>query len=160
MALKTDIALKQDAEGIYDIQVDPVTGDFVMTEGLESALLVALFSDRRAADDEVRDPLRRRGWDGDLVADVPDDRFGSGLWLYEQARLDAATRAGVRTEAEAALDWMTQESLAASVAAVVEATPASRALQIAITINQPDGGVISRAYALADATQTGALVEL
>lgn len=157
MSRYTDLAYTIDEEGLYDLEIDPDTGDFVVTDGLESALFVSLFSDRRAYEDEVRDPLKRRGWIGDLVSDVPGDRFGSGLWLYEQRRLTGEVAAGVRIEAEAALNWMVQDGLARTVQAAVLSRPADRAIDLAITIALPDGGTTSRAYVLADATRYGLL---
>ena len=75
-----------DAEGSFDLVIE--NGDFKTSAGLESPLVVSLFSDRRAFDDEgISDPLRRRGWLGSTIAGGTDHNFGSGLWLYEQARM-------------------------------------------------------------------------
>jgi phage gp46-like protein len=155
-----DIGYVHDAEGVYDFAIDPETGDLMLTEGLESALFVSLFSDRRARADEVADPMKRRGWMGDLVAEQPGDVHGSGLWLYEQRRLTGEVAAGVRLEAENALDWLVREGLLRNASAEVVADPAKRRLTLAIDLAEPGGGTSSRAYQLADATRQGALVRI
>lgn len=148
----TDLAYEQDAEGHYDLVIDEDVGDLAVTQGLDSALLVSLFSDRRARDDEVADPRRRRGWIGDLVAEVPGDVHGSGLWLYEQHRLDGETAVGVRLEAEAAVDWFVEERLVSTVQAEVVAVPADRQIVLLARIGHPNGSVDVKAFRLADAT--------
>lgn len=156
----TDLACDQGTDGMFDLEVDAATGDFRLTGGLETTVIVSLFSDRRARKDEVADPMRRRGWDGDLVPDVPGDVHGSGLWLYEQRRLGPGDYGGVRLEAEAALAWMVGEGLARSVTADATPIPAKRQMQLRVSLTEPDGGVTSKAYVLADATRTGLIAKL
>lgn len=151
----TDLAVTADSEGIYDLTVDPVSRDFKLTEGLESASFVSIFSDRRARADEVADPMKRRGWIGNLVSDVPGDNFGSGLWLYEQARLTPDILAGLRFELEQSHDWMIDDGLAKYVIATVSADAASRTLMGQIEIVEPDGAITTHAYPLIQATKVG-----
>lgn len=148
----TDLAYEQDAAGHYDLVIDEDAGDLAVTQGLDSALLVSLFSDRRAREDEVADPQRRRGWIGDLVPDVQGDVHGSGLWLYEQHRLDRETEVGVRLETEAALDWFIEERLVSTVQADAVSVPSDRNINLMVRIGHPDGTVDVKAYRLADAT--------
>lgn len=156
----TDLHVEQDEEGIFDIWIDFDNSDFGLTEGLESAVLASLFSDRRAAKDEVPDPMRRRGWIGNLVAEVHGDNFGSGLWLYEQKRLSGDVVIGLRLEAEQALMWMVEQSLATGVSARVVAVAANRQVLLSIDLTETSGDVTSRAYRLADATRHGIIARL
>jgi len=156
----TDILLEQDDEGIWDLVFTDDETDIKVDDGLEAAIVTSLFSDRRAAPDEVTNPMRRRGWIGNLVAEVPGDNFGSGLWLYEQARLHGPVIAGVRTEAEQALDWMVGQGIVTSVDARVVADPESRRLFLAIDLTQTSGDETSRAYRLADATHRRIIARL
>jgi phage gp46-like protein len=155
-----DLSLVQDEDGIFDLEIDPDTKDFVTDDGLETPIVVSLFSDRRAASDEVADPMRRRGWIGNQVAEVPGDNHGSGLWLYEQHRLTQEVATGVRMEAEQALDWMVDEGLVAKVEARVLSVPAERRILLDVTETSPMGGVTRRAYQLISATQRRALARL
>ena len=160
MTRYTDLYIEQDDEGIFDLVIDTDTRDFKTTDGFDSSIVVSLFSDRRAYSDEVPDALRRRGWIGDLVSEVPNDRHGSGLWLYEQRRLVGETSIGVRNEAAAAFNWMQDEAIADHAEAEVLAVPASRQVILNITLHLLDGGQTSRAFVLADATRTGLLARL
>lgn len=160
MPLYIDLAHAQDVEGFFDLVIDATARDLATSDGLESVLLVSLFSDRRAAADEVSDPLERRGWLGNAAAEVPGDNHGSGLWLYEQRRLTQAVVNGVRSEAEQALAWMREQNMARDVSATPQTDPAKRLLTLNIEITDPQGGTSNRAYLLADATRTGAFVTL
>jgi phage gp46-like protein len=119
----SDIALVLSSDGLSaDLAVE--NGDLVMDDGLDTAALISLFTDRRAdADDPVdpRDPFGARGWAGDLLAQS-GDRIGSRLWLLERATLPtdvrfggALTAAMVQQYAAEALAWMIEDGVAASV---------------------------------------------
>ncbi len=153
-----DLAYEQGEDGIFDLVLED--GDLAVTDGLESAILVSLFSDARADESEVGDPRKRRGWIGDLTADQPDDRFGSKLWLYDQVRLTAATATGYRGDAEHALEWLVEDELATYVTASVTTDPARRQIRFSATVNFSTGGSIEFAFALADATRTGVVARL
>lgn len=151
-----DLAHKIDEEGTFDLVVED--GDLKTSAGLESPLVVSLFSDRRAFDDEgIPDPLRRRGWPGSVIVGGPNHNFGSGWWFYEQARMTQNTVNGVRAEAEAALEWMADEDIIDTAVAQVVADPETRALSIVIDLTTPDGRSTRTAYAIATATEAGIL---
>lgn len=152
----TDLAFEQGDDGLFDLIIED--GDFKPTEGLETALLVSLFSDRRAYADEVPDPLKRRGTIIDLVPEEPGDKYGSGLWFYEQSRLSTEVRNGVRNEAEMSLQWTVADRLATFVQAEATREPANRLLNLNISLTALDGGLSSYVFKIADATRRGAFV--
>lgn len=101
--------------------------DFSMSRGalladsdLETAVLISLFTDRRAeADDLLPDrAASRRGWWGDALA---KRRIGSRLWLLsrEKQQRDVVNRA--REYAEEALAWLVEDGIARRVAVQAEA---------------------------------------
>lgn len=153
----TDLAFAADDEGIYDLVIDANARDFKLTSGLESASFVSLFSDRRARADEVADPMKRRGWIGNLASDVPGDNFGSGLWLYEQRRLTPDVVAGVRSEAQQSHSWMVDEGLAKYVSAAITSDERTRSVSVTISISEPEGNTTTHAFPLIQATKTGLL---
>lgn len=155
MARYTDLKFQQDPDGIFDLVIEG--GDLAVLDGLESALLVSLFSDRRADESEIGDPMKRRGWIGDLVADDQRDRHGSGLWLFEQARLTDDVVVGLRTEAEQCVDWMQDAGLTTHATATVQAVPSRREARIVLTLNFLNGATSDYAYDLAAATQAGTI---
>lgn len=148
----TDLDYARGDDGIYDLVVDPETGDLATINGIDSALMVSFFSDRRAREDEVADPMKRRGWIGDTVAERPGDTHGSGLWLFEQHRLVREVAAGLRVEAEAALDWMIEDQLIRTVQVEIIVDPAKRTSHLVARCAIPGGGESVKAFVLADAT--------
>jgi phage gp46-like protein len=145
----TDFAYERDAEGVYDLALDADTRDAAVTAGLDSAILISIHSDRRAESDEVADPMLRRGWICDPYSDIPDDRHGSGAWLYEQRRLTDETTGGITSEVEASLGWMIADHLATSVeASVTSVDPARRKMSLKVAINERRGGNSVRSFDL------------
>ena len=134
--MSVDVQLTQ-VDQLYDISIDESTGDFDLTDGLDTSLIVSLFSDARAAPDEVTDAARRRGWLGDLASDVPERVFGSKLWLLEQSRLTSSVAAFAGDYANMALAWMIDDGAATA----VEVAPAisNGNLDLDITFTTVDG---------------------
>ncbi|PHM20929.1 MAG: hypothetical protein CK604_00520 [Curvibacter sp. PD_MW3] len=82
---------------------------------LVRAVVVSLFTWRRAnADDELPGDLRM-GWWGDSYATVPNDRIGSRLWLLSRAKQVPETITRAREYAEEALKWLVDDGVAARV---------------------------------------------
>ena len=144
----TDLAAQADSDGIYDLTINAITHDFNLTGGMDSSLLVSLFTDRRAAPDEVADPLKRRGWCGNDHAGIPNENWGSGLWLYEQSRLVHDTTEGLRMEAIQCLNWTLEEKLMQSVDVTVTADPYHRRATINVVTVDDFGVNASRSYRL------------
>lgn len=96
-----------DIEGGPDGLVDDAT--------LRTAILVSLFTDRRAeADDELpEDDGDRRGWIGDALSD--NDRIGSRLWLLKRRKQTEQTRIEAEEYCREALAWLVEDGIASSV---------------------------------------------
>jgi len=100
-------------------------GDLTHDEGLRSAIMVSLLTDRRAEDDDaLPDPREtdRRGWWGDLPleGEPPEDRIGSRLWLLARSKATTDTLRQAQQYAREALAWMTTDGLADTVDATAE----------------------------------------
>lgn len=70
----------------FDLSIK--NGDLELDDGLETALILSLFTDRRArADDPLPDPGGDlRGWWGDTYLPITGDLIGSRLWLLHRER--------------------------------------------------------------------------
>ena len=77
-----DIKLRQDDDNIFDIHITP-DGDFEVDDTFDINIIMSLFVDALADESEVSEPLRRRGFVGDLLLfeNEPDEFSGSKLWL-------------------------------------------------------------------------------
>src|SRR5882724_7544310 len=132
-----DIALLfAPGQAIADIQQDGAS--LLVDKDLETAVVISLFSDRRAAPDDVIDGADRRGWWGDTYATVNGDQIGSRLWeLRRQKQLQSVVNKAQEFCYEA-LQWLIDDKVAQSV--VVEAAIiAMYTLGIHVTINRPTG---------------------
>jgi len=91
-------------------------GDIKLDEGLETAVLISLFSDRRVSSAEI--PFGQtspRGWWGDLFAEEAGDRIGSKLWLFAREKTSVQTANRIQQEMRNALQWLIDDSIASQV---------------------------------------------
>lgn len=141
----TDLALFWDADrfaadlhfGAPDLETD---------EGLRSAVIVSLFTDARARqDDPVPDDGDRRGWWADSLLAAEDPRMGSRLWLLSREKLLPRVVERARGYVEEALAWMVSDGVASSVHVTAESAGPDR-LTFGVVIAQPSGQ--SRRYDL------------
>lgn len=135
----SDLALVWNPEEFAaDIALD--AGALRIDDGLRTAILISLFTDARAeADDELPDDgAERRGWWGDAFPAVAGDETGSRLWLLFRAKITTATINRARDYARAALAWIVEDGIAASVDVTVEAQDRQR-LAIGVVLTRPTG---------------------
>jgi phage gp46-like protein len=111
---------------------------------LESAVIVSLFTDRRAPEGWRPDVADRRGWWGDGIAPEgrQPDAIGSHLWLLHNEVATPAVAETARLYAEAALAWLTEDRVAAAVAvrSGVLSDPGT-GIWLAITISDRSGAL-------------------
>ena len=99
-----------------DIAIE--AGDLAREVSLRTAVLLSLFSDRRASADElaVFGGDDARGWWADAIAEVEGDEFGSKLWLLARAKVLPETLNRAREYTRQALGWLVEDGVAAAVA--------------------------------------------
>lgn len=84
-------------------------------EELVRAVIISLFTWRRALPDDELPGIDRFGWWGDTFPNVASDRIGSRLWLLVRAKLTDETVLRARDYAIEALQWMIEDGVAARV---------------------------------------------
>lgn len=113
-----------------------------LDDSLETAIVVSLFTDRRA-DDTDRLPFEaadKRGWWGDAYIDVPGRKHGSKLWLLEREKQLPDVLPWARQIVEEALAWLVEDGRATRIE-VATSYPRTSVLLIEIGVWEPDGGV-------------------
>jgi phage gp46-like protein len=101
-------------------------GDLTGDAGLETAVIISIFSDRRAEpEDELPDSQDsdRRGWWGDLTLEQTAagfDKLGSRLWLLERAKTVPETLVKAKAYIEESLQWLVDDGIAVKVEVEVE----------------------------------------
>lgn len=145
----TDIALIwNDETNLGDILT---TGaDLQSDEGLQTAVIVSLFTDRRASDDDAlpAGETNRRGWWGDVAPEVEGDVTGSKLWLlFREKRLpDVIARA--QEYARESLQWLIDDKVASRVDVTAEALRVGEGdvLAIQVDVYRPRGEPVRFRY--------------
>lgn len=116
-------------------------------DGLETAVILSLFTDARASDD---DPLPfgesdRRGWWADAFPSVDRDRIGSRLWLLRREKQTQDTLNRAREYAEEALAWLIADGVARSVE-VESFIVRNGVLGLSVVIQRPDASIARFRY--------------
>jgi phage gp46-like protein len=136
----TDIALTWNAaEGRADLAI--AVGDFLLDQGLRTAVIISLFTDGLArGDDDLAgadggNQGDRRGWWGDVpLVDEAPRRIGSRLWLLRRAKATEGTRLRAITMAQEALAWLRADGVVdrVEVDATLAGTPPDRLLMAVV----------------------------
>jgi phage gp46-like protein len=113
--------------------------DIQRDEGLRTAILISLFTDRHVPEDELPSgQTHRRGWWGDMFLEIDKDEIGSKLWLLERSKQTLETESDAEEYVREALQWMIEDGIANNIS--VEAEFIDRGvLAIRIEIEKPQG---------------------
>ena len=142
---QTDAVLSENKNaGVrFDISIDE-DGDILTNDFFDTAIIVSLFSDKRALASQVLESSLRRGWIGNEF--TPGFEMGSRLWIFSQARLTRDTINAMISIANDALKWMVDDNLAIGIKSDVTLVSGKVVLQIEIT--RPDSKVEKRLFEL------------
>lgn len=112
-------------------------------ETLGTAVIMSLFTDRRAEkDDRLPDKnVSRRGWWGDTYPEFDQDFIGSRLWLLHREKQTDETLARAREYVREAVQWLVDDGVASRVDSEVEwvAKEHRGIMGIKIVLHRPDG---------------------
>ncbi len=135
----TDIALIP-IQGDFSADIAVLNGDLQSDEGMNTAIIISLFTDARADDDDAlpQENADRRGWWADAYAPIPGDVTGSKLWLLSRAKQTSAVLIQARQYALDALAWLIADGVAASVE-VTASFPQRGWLGLAVEVDRPSG---------------------
>ncbi len=121
--------------GLYDLVIS--NGQFEEVDGLETTLLLSLLTDARVDASIVESASQRRGWVGDIFTADTGRQIGSKLWRFDQGRLTQQILNGFGLEADDALAFLVEDSIARSVSTDVERIDTRQInVNILITTNQ------------------------
>lgn len=119
----------------------------VPDEPLMRAVIVSLFTWRRANPDDELPSTDLMGWWGDSYADVQGDRIGSRLWLLSRAVLTADTVRRAEEYVREALQWLLDDQVASSLQVSAQRVGLS-ALSVSVLVTRAESGqVVSLRFA-------------
>lgn len=109
-----------------------------LKNALTRAVLISLFTWRRAAPDDAVEDDERFGWWGDSFPAVADDRIGSRLWLLRRVKLTRQTQLDAEFYAREALQWLIDDGHCSVVEVLSERLDAQR-LNLRTRLTLADG---------------------
>jgi len=123
------------------IQLSLEDGDLKIEEGLETSVIISIFSDQRVTEEELPPGLlNRRGWWGDLFPETEGDQIGSKVWVLNRSVNSLDTVANLETLARESLAWMLEDGVASAIeveASIDENNPSQT--NLAVQITRPTG---------------------
>lgn len=105
---------------------------------LTRAVLISLFTWRRAMTDDPIDDEELFGWWGDSYPTIADDRIGSRLWLLRRVKLTDATQRDAEFYANEALQWLLDDGHVIAIEIASEKHDISR-LNLIVILTIPGG---------------------
>lgn len=114
--------------------------DLATDDGLETAVVISLFTDRRAEPDDTLPAEAdedRRGWWGDALPLIEGHRIGSRLWLLGREKITTETLRRAEEFGREALAWMFDAGAASRIEVLAEAQGSRLALRV--VIHRPRG---------------------
>lgn len=117
-----------------------ITQPSSVTDDLVRAVIISLFTWRRANPDDVTEG-QKMGWWGDKFAAIQNDKIGSRLWLLGRAKVVNETINLATEYAQESLQWMQEDGVAARVDAVAERM-GKDGVALAVIVTRNDGTVV------------------
>ncbi len=122
--------------------------DLVKDQGLETAVIISLFTDRRANNDDILPEINSddmRGWWGDQTNNIQDDQIGSRLWLLDRAKTTEENIIRCKQYVRESLQWMLDDGVAVKMNVNVErqGDPGNDRLVFAVELFKRDGNKVS-----------------
>lgn len=143
----SDLTLRQQADGGFDIELTDDGLDLNTEKGLETAVILSVYLNRRAAkDDTLPDNSgdRRGSWQDDFQT-PPTHHLGSRLWLLSREKTLPQVLDAVRKYLFEALQWLKDDGIADAVDINVR-WEASDVLAFTVTIDGAPSGRYQRTF--------------
>lgn len=91
-----------------------------MTDSLSRAVIISLFTWKRASQSDEVDNDQRMGWWGDTFAENKGDKIGSKLWLLLRQKVTDETINRAQEYAYDALKWLIDDGICSDITVDVE----------------------------------------
>ena len=99
-----DLKLVPKSNNTIDLELDENEMDFVREQGLQTSVLISLFSDQRSSGE--------RGWWGDVFFNRP---IGSKVWTLRREKKNSKALLQIKSFCEEALSWLVEDGIAQAV---------------------------------------------
>ena len=115
-------------------------GDLKADNGLETAALISLFSNKRVTLEQLpANEIDQMGWWADLISEPADDEIGSRLWILDRiGKVLDSTAVEMESMLQEAFQWMLNDGIAASVI-VSAARSGLNEIRGSVNVKKPSG---------------------
>lgn len=130
--------------GFFDVGTDCPdlvieNGDLKADPGLETAVNISLFSDRRVTLQQLpQGETDRRGWWADLISEPQGDLIGSRYWTLDRAKVNNGTVVEVQKILREAFEWMLEDGVSNKIVVSAERIEGNR-IEGTANIFKPNG---------------------
>ena len=121
-----------------DVAIDPATLDLAGDDGLGTAVIISLFTDRRDPELEEAGEPPRGSWIDGLAPD--GDEMGSLLWTLDRAKNTVDVPVRAEEFSRDALAWMVDDAVARAVEVTAERF-GRYGLSLCVEVTLPSGDV-------------------
>ena len=123
-------------DNCFDLDIE--NGDLKPDNGLETAVAISLFTDKRVTEEQLPDlETDRRGWWGDMFPEVDQDLIGSRLWTLDRSKTNNETLRRSEELCLESLKWMQEDGIADEITIQSEYND-SKVMNTTIEITRPD----------------------
>jgi len=93
-----------------------------LEDTLATAVVISLFTDRRAGRDDALPPgnTERRGWVGEEFVSTTGEAWGSALWLLYSGKVITGKLEAAQFAAREALSWLVRDGIASRIEVTAE----------------------------------------
>lgn len=132
----SDVAILINDDCEFDI--DFTDTDFAIEEGLETAVFISWFTDRRAdLEDLANASVDRRGYWGDMFPEVDNDQIGSKFWTRFPGKATRENRVKIESDLRESLEWMIEDGISDEIN-VSASFFGSEGIRLEASIKRPD----------------------
>lgn len=124
-----------DENGLYVLDIK--NGDLAVVDGLETAMLVSLFTNARLDESIRSNPMQRSGWVGNIQTAKTKRQLGGQCWTLENERITTYYLAQAKEKSRRAHDWMINDGVARHV--VTNASAKGQSVNIGVVYTGRDG---------------------
>jgi len=120
-------------------------GDLERESGLVTSVIISLFTDRRAEEDDNYENGDRRGWWADNISEVEGDQIGSKLYLLDRSKATQENIVKLQQYSFEALEWMLEDGVAEKIEteAYSFGPESNKRVALKVNIHKSDGNNIA-----------------
>lgn len=133
-----DVGFFDTGEACPDLKIE--NGDLKADNGLETAALISVFSNKRVTLEQLpQGETDRMGWWADLISEAEGDQIGSRHWVLERlGKINTQSEIEMRSVLKEAFEWMLDDGIASRVEVDAERTDTNEIVGSAL-IYRPSG---------------------